>query len=80
MFGMDVLKAKGKAFAGVFGDALVFKLHGEAHAGTRKLAGTELFDPSGTGRAMKEWVVVPRAHAKKWSALATQAYAYVAGG
>lgn len=69
MFGMPSLKANGKAFAGVFGDALVFKLSGAAHEKAIALAGAALFDPSGMGRAMKEWVVVPYAHKKKWEEL-----------
>jgi hypothetical protein len=38
-----------KAFAGLYGDAMVFKLAGDAHAAARGLAGVELFDPSGSG-------------------------------
>jgi hypothetical protein len=75
MFGMPSLKANGKAFAGVFGDALVFKIGGDAHAGALALSGAVLFDPSGTGRAMKEWVVVPFAHQKRWSELGRAAIA-----
>lgn len=77
MFGMKTLKAGGKAFAGVFGAALVFKLGGESHATALALAGATLFDPSGMGRPMKEWVVVPATHAAKWPALAEMAKAYV---
>jgi hypothetical protein len=73
MFGMPALKLSGKAFAGLFGDAMVFKLAGDAHAEAVGLAGAELFDPSGMGRPMKAWVVVPKAHAKKWPALAEKA-------
>lgn len=80
MFGMPSLKIEGKAFAGVFGDSLVFKLVGTSHAAALALGGAALFDPSGMGRAMKEWVVVPKAHAKGWSALAEQAFAYVSAG
>ncbi len=76
MFGMPSLKLGGKAFAGVFGDQLVFKLTGEAHARALGLSGSVLFDPSGMGRAMKEWVVVPRAHAKQWPQLASAALSY----
>ena len=79
MFGMPSLKAGGKLFAGVYGDALTFKLGGDAHATALALKGAELFDPSGRGRAMKEWVVVPSAYAKRWPEFAEAARRYVAG-
>jgi hypothetical protein len=78
MFGMPSAKVGGKGFMGVFGDALVFKLTGAAHEGALALKGAALFDPSGAGRAMKEWVVVPKAHAKRWPSLAEAAFDYVA--
>jgi hypothetical protein len=77
MFGMPSLKVAGKAFAGVFGDALVFKLAGDVHASAMALKGSALFDPSGMGRAMKEWVVVRPAHSARWPELAKHALAYV---
>jgi hypothetical protein len=77
MFGMPTLKVGGKGFAGIFGDAMVFKLGGPAHTTALGLAGAMLFDPSGLGRPMKEWVVVPRAHADRWPALAADAMAYL---
>ena len=77
MFGMPWLKVGGKAFAGVFGSSMVFKLEGDAHAGALKLKGTELFDPSGMGRAMKEWVIVPATPARRWMDLAGLASDYV---
>jgi hypothetical protein len=70
MFGMPALKFKGKAFGGLFGNAAVFKLEGEAHAKALKLDGAVLFDPSGMGRPMKAWVVIPYVHFKKWGELA----------
>lgn len=79
MFGMPSMRVNGKAFAGVFGSAMVFKLGGEVHAKALALKDARLFDPSGMGRAMKEWVVVPASHAKRWAELAELARAYVAG-
>jgi hypothetical protein len=35
------------------------------------------FDPSGRGRPMKEWVVVPPAHRQRWDDLADAAPAFV---
>ena len=78
MFGMPCLKVKKSSFAGVWGDAMVFKLTGEPHAAALKLKGAGLFDPMG-GRPMREWVVVPFAHAKRWREFAEAALEYVAG-
>jgi hypothetical protein len=66
MFGMACLKRGGKAFAGDYHGAMVFKLRGEAHAQALALAGAHLFDPSGRDRPMKEWVVIPGEHAARW--------------
>lgn len=77
MFGMPCLKARGKAFAGLWGDSAVFKLTGEDHAAALALKGVGLFDPSGMDRPMKEWVVVPMAHTKRWDGLARAALDHV---
>ena len=71
MMGMPTLYRGGKAFAGLFGDAMVFKLEGEAHAAALTLPGSALFDPSGMGRPMKAWVRVPLEHGAEWPQLAT---------
>jgi hypothetical protein len=73
LFGMPALLLDRKAFAGLYGDAMVFKLSGDAHAAALELAGAELFDPSQLGRPMKAWVVVPAPHAGSWGGLAEQA-------
>jgi hypothetical protein len=57
MFGMPCLKNEGKAFAGYYQGAMVFKLKGQAHAEALALSGARLFDPSSHGRPMKEWGV-----------------------
>src|SRR4051794_23071133 len=79
MFGMPVLKAGSKAFAGFSAGAMVFKLAAPAHAAALALPGAHLFDPMGQGRAMREWVVVPAAQQEQWAALAQQAFEYVTG-
>jgi len=73
MFGMPTLKLDGKAVAGIYGEAMVFKLSREAVEEALRLDGAHLFDPSGMGRPMKAWVVVPPAHAAEWERLALRA-------
>ena len=77
MFGMPCLKTNGKAFAGFFEDAMVFKLPIPYHTEALALSGARLFDPSGRGRPMKEWVEVPVEHASRWLELARVALHYV---
>ena len=80
MFGMPCLKnANGKAFAGYFEGAMVFKLGGDSHAEALALSGARLFDPSERGRPMKEWVVLPIEHVSRWLEFARKAFDYVAG-
>lgn len=77
MFGKRCLKVFGKAFAAQFHDDMVFKLSGEHHEYAAALDGSCLWDPSGKGRAMKEWVQVRPDHEHEWLAMAKQAAAYV---
>ena len=80
MFGMPCLKnSNGKAFAGYIEGEMVFKLGGARHAEALALTGTGLFDPSGRGRPMKEWVVVPNEHVSRWLEFARNAFDYVGG-
>jgi hypothetical protein len=76
MFGMPVLKAGDKVFAGTFGDAMTFKLGPDDLERARALTGVESFEPM-KDRPMKEWVLVPLSHAKRWPDLAERAFAYV---
>jgi hypothetical protein len=81
MMGMPTLYVAGKAFAGLFGDAMVFKLAGDEHAAALALTGATLFDPSGMGRPMKAWVQVPLEHASTWTGFAgSGARGLAAGG
>jgi hypothetical protein len=75
MFGMPVLKAGDKVFAGTFGDAMTFTLGPDDLERARALTGVEPFEPM-KGRPMKEWVLVPLAHARRWSDLAERAFTY----
>jgi len=76
MFGMPVLKAGDKVFAGTFGDAMTFKLGPEQLAKALKRKGVRPFEPM-PGRAMKAWVLVPVEHSRAWSALAEQAFTHL---
>lgn len=76
MFGMPCAKVDGKAFMGSFDGGVVFKLDEPLRAETLALAGSALFDPSGT-RPMREWVVVGTAHESRWPGLAEAALAKV---
>jgi hypothetical protein len=78
MFGMPCLKnSNGKAFAGYFEDAMVFKLGGASHTQALALSGAKLFDPLERGRPMKEWVLVPLEHGSRWLEFARDAFDYV---
>jgi len=76
MFGMPVLKTGDKVFAGTFGDAMTFKLGPQDLEKAKTQSGVEAFEPM-KGRPMKEWVLVPLAHAKRWHDLAERAFDYV---
>ncbi len=80
LFGKPCFKVRGKAFICFFREEMVFKLAGDAHRDALGLAGATLFDPSGKGRPMKEWVQLPAAHAGRWSDFAREAAAYAAAG
>lgn len=55
----------------------MFKLANDAHSTALSLAGATLFDPSGKGRAMKEWVQVPFEHSGQWPKFTQSALDYV---
>ena len=80
MFGIPTLKANGKAFAGLYEGSMVFKLDGDAHRRALALPGAHIFDPSGMGRPMKAWVVVPNEHGEAWAGFAREALASLRGG
>lgn len=80
MFGMPVFKWRTKAFGGPRGGAMVFKLSGPEHAAAMQLEGAHPFDPGDMGRPMKQWVVVPAAHAEQWERFARAALSDLKGG
>lgn len=77
MFGKPCFKINGKAFICFYQDCIVCKLNGEAHQEALSLDGSVLFDPSGKGRAMKEWVQIPFTHQQSWEKFARAAANYV---
>jgi hypothetical protein len=76
MFGKKCYKIAGKAFVCFFQDCMVFKLSATDHAIAIGLPGARLFDPSGKGRPMKEWVQLPYVSHSEWDGFARSALAY----
>ena len=77
LFGKPCFKINGKAFVCFFQKEMVFKLTGDIHQEALSLDGSQLFDPSGKKRPMKEWVQVPFIHQDKWMKFAKEALQYV---
>ncbi len=76
MFGKPCFKIGKKAFTCFFENSMVFKLNGEFHQEVLSLDGSELFDPSGKNRPMKEWVQVPFDYKEKWKIFAEKSAEY----
>ncbi|WP_245679171.1 hypothetical protein [Actinomadura hibisca] len=78
MMGSPALKDHaGKVFANLHRDgAMVFRLVRDTpeHAAALALPGASLFDPSGRGREVKDWVVVPHSSVDQWTDLAEVAH------
>ena len=79
MFGKPCFKINKKAFVCFFQNEMVFKLSGETHSEALSLDGSQLFDPSGKKRPMKEWVQVPFDYSENWAEYAKLAMEYVSG-
>lgn len=79
MFGKPCFKVNGKAFTCFFEKCMVFKLTGKEHKEALSLDGSQLFDPSKKGRAMKEWVQVPYDYSANWKKFAKAAFDFVGG-
>ena len=77
MFGMPTLKVRGKAFAGLHGEVMAFKLAPDDLVAAQGMPGAGNFDPSGMGRVMGGWVQVGADGQKEWKRLAEQALAFV---
>jgi len=75
MFGMPGIKRRGgKAFCGLYGDDMIFKLVGGDHERALGLPGAHPFEPM-AGRPMKAWVQVPPEHESQYGDLARAAEA-----
>jgi hypothetical protein len=77
MFGKPCLKVRGKAFAAFHEDRLVFKLAGTSREAALKEKRAALWDPSGKGRPMKEWIAISGKTTFDELAYAKAAYEYV---
>jgi len=72
MMGMPALKLGGGLFGGRSGDDLVLKIGRERVAELLAAGRGSAFDPSGRGRAMKDWVVLSTPD-EDWLELALEA-------
>ena len=77
MFGKKCIKVNGKAAVALFKDSLVFKLPEGTHGQAMALSGSILWDPSGKGRPMKEWVQIPFDYHLRWKEFAIESLAYM---
>jgi hypothetical protein len=77
MFGKPCIKINGKAACCFFQDELVVKIGAEeCTLLMKKYKGSQLFDPSGKKRPMKDWLQVPFDYENDWEKLARQAVKY----
>ena len=75
LFGKPSLKAGKHHFACFFKEALVVKIGAEAiQHRSKEFIGSELFDPSGKGRPMKDWLQIPVEYEAHWEHLISDAY------
>lgn len=79
LFGMKALKVGRVTFLGGFAGGLVVKLDQPDADRAAKVAGAGAFDPSGRGRPMKAWVVLPSTARGSWEEYAELAYASAGG-
>jgi hypothetical protein len=76
MFGMQTMKVRGKAFAGLWHDDATFKLPPDELKLVLAWPDFIKLDPVG-GRPMKQWAQVPQSHSDEWLRLAEVAKGYV---
>ena len=59
MFGKLCVKVNGNAYLASQNEGMAFKLTGDEHGRALAVPDAHLWDPSGKGRPMKEWVHGP---------------------
>jgi len=78
LFGKPSLKVGKAHFICGFQQCLVVKVGREAiEEMLPEFEGSVLFDPSGKGRPMKDWLQVPESYKEQWPALARLALDFV---
>jgi len=74
MFGKPCGKMNNKVFVSFFDDEMVFKIgKEEVDSLLTKYKNSKNWDPSGKGRAMKDWIQIPQEYKADWKKLATNA-------
>jgi TfoX/Sxy family transcriptional regulator of competence genes len=79
MMGMPALKVGSKMFGGLYDGGLVVKVGRERASELIESGRASAFDPSGRGRAMKDWAQLDEP-ADDWLALAEEAKLFSADG
>ncbi|MCW5851944.1 MAG: hypothetical protein KIT87_17860 [Anaerolineae bacterium] len=78
IFGVPAVCVHGNSFLAYHQGEMAFKLRGEDHARALAVPDARLWDPSGAGRPMREWVHLPASQSDHWDDFADLAYEYVA--
>lgn len=75
LFGKPSLKVGKHHFACFFKEDLVVKIGADAiQQRLEEFTGSQLFDPSGKGRPMKDWLQIPLEYEDQWEQLIFDAY------
>ncbi len=75
MFGQPTIKVGTHSVACLYDEGMAFKLGaGTAeHDKALSLPGAHVFDPSGTGRVIRDWAWIPTEHRERWREFANAA-------
>ena len=73
LYGKPCVMLNGNAFVAYQPDAMAFRLHGRTLVQTLALPGAHGWDPLRPESSTPGWVLVPGAHALRWSRLALEA-------